>query len=125
MKIKPLTMTPHQLINMVPGTIEEYVAQQRRLKEHRREQEAMILGDGTPDEDQPEGILTNSERLRREGLEICDLVRKHTVFDRLLLASEAVKAEQADMDAMFPPNTSGDGAGWCPDYQVSDEQGWL
>ena len=101
MKIKPLTMTPEQLINMVPGTIEEYVAQQRGLKERRREQDAINLGDGTPDEDQPEGVLaspgmpiprlvgrstlrhirdlqkpqTHSEALREQGLEISDLVR--------------------------------------------------
>ena len=95
----------------------------------------MILGDGTPDADQPEGILRgpDPDMVREYGyakhrwmLKQMGMYKPPNVLERLLIAAQAVKDEQAEQDAMFPPNKSGDGAGWCPEYRVSeDAEGWL
>ena len=151
MKTKIIPMTAEWLKKAVPfKTLEEYREWQRRDEEHRQEVRQNVLGDGTPDAYQPEGILTcdpsetpetHAERLREQGMEISDLVQKGgpdpdvarkyayerhrwmlkqrgmykppNVFERMLIAAQAVKDEQ-------------DNAGWCPDYTVSeDAERWL
>ena len=59
MKTEVIHITPQQLLQMTPKTLEEYRELQRALKERRREQDALLLGDGTPEKDQPKGILAS------------------------------------------------------------------